>query len=121
MPIPGTVFPPFGCYALASFPPNPNPFQAARLHLALPARSCRPSAVAHGWLHEIKFDGYRIIARKDGERVCLWARTTSDYSSAFTRIREAVVALPVDNAVLDGEAVLMRSDDTFDFEGPALS
>jgi bifunctional non-homologous end joining protein LigD len=41
-----------------------------------------------GWLHELKFDGYRVIARKDGGRVRLWARTTSDYSRAFTRIRE---------------------------------
>jgi bifunctional non-homologous end joining protein LigD len=32
-----------------------------------------------GWLHEIKFDGYRVIAPKDGEQVRLWARTTSDY------------------------------------------
>jgi ATP-dependent DNA ligase len=38
--------------------------------------------------------------------VRLWARTTSDYSSAFARIREAVAALPVDNAVLDGQAVV---------------
>ena len=45
-----------------------------------------------GWLHEIKFDGYRVIARKDVERVRLWARTTSDYSKAFTRIRDAVAA-----------------------------
>jgi ATP-dependent DNA ligase len=65
-----------------------------------------------GWLHEIKFDGYRLIARKDGERIRLWARTTSDYSKAFTRIRDAVAALPVDSSVLDGEAVLMRSDNT---------
>ena len=36
-----------------------------------------------------------MIARKDGERVRLWARTTSDYSKAFTRIRDAVAALPV--------------------------
>jgi len=41
----------------------------------------------------------------------------SDYSSAFTRIRDAVAALPVDSAVIDGEAVLMRRDNTFDFEG----
>jgi bifunctional non-homologous end joining protein LigD len=45
-----------------------------------------------GWLHEIKFDGYRVIASKDVERVRLWARTTSDYSKAFTRIRDAVAA-----------------------------
>ena len=70
---------------------------------------------APGWLHEIKFDGYRVIARKDGEQVRLWARTTSDYSKAFTRIRDAVAALPVDSAVLEGgEAVVFRSDSSSD-------
>jgi bifunctional non-homologous end joining protein LigD len=68
------------------------------------------------WLHEIKFDGYRVIARKDGEQVRLWARTTSDYTCAFTRIRDAVAALPVDGALIDGEAILLRSDNSSDFE-----
>jgi bifunctional non-homologous end joining protein LigD len=49
--------------------------------------------------------------------VRLWARTTSDYSSAFVRIRDAVAALPVDSAVLDGEAILLRADNTFNFDG----
>src|SRR3954468_21353174 len=69
------------------------------------------------WLHEIKFDGYRVIARKDGEQVRLWARTTSDYSKAFTRIRAAVAALPVNSALLDGEAVRLRSDNSSNFDG----
>ena len=63
-----------------------------------------------GWLHEIKFDGHRVIARKDGAQLCLWARTTSDYSKAFTRIRDAVAALRVHSAVLDGEAILVAYD-----------
>src|SRR3954468_24615182 len=83
-----------------------------------PALADRPPA-GPGWLHEIKFDGYRVIARKDGEQVRLWARTTSDYSKAFTRIRDAVAALPVDTAVLDGEAVLMRPDNTSHSRGCA--
>src|SRR4051795_2311456 len=66
-----------------------------------PARAERPPS-GPGWLHEIKFDGYRVIARKDGEQVRVWARTTSDYSTAFSRIRDAVAALPVESAVLDG-------------------
>jgi bifunctional non-homologous end joining protein LigD len=70
-----------------------------------PALADRPPS-GPGWLHEIKFDGYRVIARKDGDRVRLWARTTSDYSKAFTRMRDAVAALPVESAVLDGEATL---------------
>jgi ATP-dependent DNA ligase len=41
----------------------------------------------------------------------LWARTTSD-----SRIRDAVAALPVESAVLDGEAIVMRSADRCDFE-----
>jgi bifunctional non-homologous end joining protein LigD len=72
-----------------------------------PALADRPPS-GPGWLHEIKFDAYRVIARKDGDQVRLWARTTSDYSKAFTRIRDAVAALPVDSAVLDGEAILLR-------------
>ena len=48
---------------------------------------------------EIKFHGCRVIARKDGEQVRLWARTTSDYSKVFTRIRDAIAALPVESAV----------------------
>jgi hypothetical protein len=46
----------------------------------------------------------------------LWARATSDYSKAFTRIGDAVAALPVESAVLDGEAIVMRSADRCDFE-----
>ena len=52
-----------------------------------PALADRPPS-GPGWLHEIKFDGYRVIARKDGEQVRLWARTTSDYSKTF---KEALV------------------------------
>ena len=69
-----------------------------------PALADRPPS-GPGWL-----------ARKDGEQVRLWARTTSDYSKAFTRIRDAVAALPVDSAVIDGEAILLRPDNSFDFE-----
>ena len=47
----------------------------------------------------------------------LWARTTSDYSNTFTRIRDAIAALPLETAVIDGEAVLMRPDNTSNFDG----
>jgi bifunctional non-homologous end joining protein LigD len=74
-----------GPHALARFPSNPNPFQAARLHPALAACARRQATFRPSWQHEIKWDGYRLIARKDGEQVRLWTRTTSDYSKAFTR------------------------------------
>src|SRR3954464_12360778 len=58
-----------GQYALARLPADPNPFQAARPHSALPACARRQAAFRAGLADEIKFDGYRVIGCKDGERV----------------------------------------------------
>jgi bifunctional non-homologous end joining protein LigD len=63
------------------------------------------------WSHEIKWDGFRMIARKDGERVRVWARTGTEYTACLERIRAAVAALPIGAAVIDGEAI------AFDAEG----
>ena len=100
---------PVVAYALASFPPDTITFQASALLIlpCQPAHADRPPA-RPGSLHETKGDGCRVIARKDGEQARLWARTTSDYSKAFTCIREPVAALPVDSAVIDGVAVVFR-------------
>jgi bifunctional non-homologous end joining protein LigD len=61
--------------------------------------------------HEIKWDGYRIIARKSGDRVRLWARSGTDYTTCLDRIRAAEAPLPIGAAVIDGEAL------AFDAEG----
>jgi bifunctional non-homologous end joining protein LigD len=67
------------------------------------------------WIHEIKFDGYRLIARKEAGRVVLWSRYATDYSDTFLRIAEAIRALPVDHVMIDGEAVVFRPDGHSDF------
>jgi bifunctional non-homologous end joining protein LigD len=74
----------------------------------------RPQA-GPGWLHEIKFDGYRVVARKDSERAPVSPHHVG-LQHTFTRIRDAVAALPVDSAVLDGEAILLRPDNTSNFD-----
>ena len=66
-------------------------------------------------VHEIKFDGYRLIARKDAGRVVLWSRYGTDYSDTFVRIADAIRALPVDHVMIDGEAVVFRPDGHSDF------
>jgi len=68
------------------------------------------------WQHEIKWDGYRIIARKDGERVRLWTRPGTDYTGFLDRIRAAVAALPIGAAVIDGEAVAFDAEGCADFQ-----
>jgi bifunctional non-homologous end joining protein LigD len=57
-----------------------------------------------GWIHELKHDGFRIIARKDGKSVRLWSRNGRDWSVEFVAIAAALRELP-GSFVLDGEAV----------------
>ena len=68
-----------------------------------------------GWLHEIKHDGYRIIARKDGSRVTLWTRYGTNFTDRFPKIAEAICSLAVKSALIDGEAVALRQDGHSDF------
>jgi bifunctional non-homologous end joining protein LigD len=81
---------------------------------------CRPTLVATppagpGWLHEMKHDGYRLLARKQGERVTLWSRYGTDFTEKLPGILEAVRSLRIDDALLDGEAVVFRPDGHSDF------
>jgi ATP-dependent DNA ligase len=60
------------------------------------------------WLHEQKFDGYRILAHREGRRVTLLSRRWKDWTAELPTVAEAVAALPARRAILDGEvAVLM--------------
>ena len=58
------------------------------------------------WLHEIKFDGYRIEARLDHGKVRLLTRNRQDWTHRFKPIADAVAALDAETALLDGELVV---------------
>jgi bifunctional non-homologous end joining protein LigD len=58
------------------------------------------------WLHEIKYDGYRIQARLDHGKVRLLTRKSLDWTHRFKPIAAAVAALPAETALLDGELVV---------------
>jgi bifunctional non-homologous end joining protein LigD len=57
------------------------------------------------WLHEIKYDGYRIEARLDHGKVRLLTRNEQDWTHRFKAIAAAVATLPAETALLDGELV----------------
>jgi len=57
------------------------------------------------WLHEIKHDGFRLIAQKHGERVKLYGRHGNDLTKRFPLIVEAMMRLRASSCVIDGEAV----------------
>ena len=68
------------------------------------------------WLHEQKFDGYRILAELDRGKVRLLSRRFKDWTAAFPEVAEAVAALPVRRAVLDGEVAAVLSDGRTSFQ-----
>src|SRR3569623_1220669 len=55
------------------------------------------------WIHEQKFDGYRILAVKHGDRVTLLSRRMIDWTAQFPTVAAAVAKLPFERAILDGE------------------
>ena len=75
---------------------------------------CPPSD--EGWLHEIKHDGFRVIARKNDRRVRLYSRPGNDLTERFPLIVEAVAALNARSCIIDGEAVACDDDGIASFE-----
>jgi bifunctional non-homologous end joining protein LigD len=66
------------------------------------------------WIHELKWNGYRIIARRAGS-TRLWSRNALDWSASFPQIVAALDQLPVGSITLDGEAVCLLQDGRPDF------
>jgi bifunctional non-homologous end joining protein LigD len=75
----------------------------------LPTKATQPPT-GDAWLHEIKHDGFRVIARKDDHQVRLYSRPGNSLTDRFPLIVEALVWLRSRSCIIDGEAVCC--DDT---------
>ena len=62
------------------------------------------------WLHEIKYDGYRMHARIDGDKIQLLTRTGLDWSHRYKRTIEVLRSLKVKSAYLDGELCALNAE-----------
>jgi bifunctional non-homologous end joining protein LigD len=67
------------------------------------------------WLHEIKFDGYRVLAAMAGGSARLYTRTGLDWTGKFRGVAEAVAQLPARGALIDGEVVALDENGRSDF------
>jgi len=63
-----------------------------------------------GWVHEVKFDGYRVQVHKVGSRVVMFSRNGHDFTDRFPSIAQLLHELPAEAAVLDGEVVASDAD-----------
>jgi bifunctional non-homologous end joining protein LigD len=70
----------------------------------LPTKAHEPPS-GRAWLHEIKHDGFRVIARKEDGRVRLYSRPGNELTERFPLIVEALARLRSRSCIIDGEAV----------------
>src|SRR4051812_8939098 len=68
------------------------------------------------WLHEIKYDGWRLLARKHDKDVRLYTRGGVEWSQGLPALKRAIASLPVREAWLDGEIVHLDHEGLPDFE-----
>lgn len=59
------------------------------------------------WFYEIKFDGFRALALKDGRNVQLFSRNEKDFNEKFPEVADAVAEIKADDAIIDGEIVAL--------------
>ena len=83
--------------------PPPSP-RSGFIEPCLPSSAERPPS-GPDWIHEIKHDGYRLMARRDSVGIRLLTRNGHDWSPRYPLIREAVNRLKVRSCLIDGEAV----------------
>jgi bifunctional non-homologous end joining protein LigD len=69
-----------------------------------------------GWIHEIKYDGYRALLEIDGADVHLYTRRGNDWTPRFQTVAAAARDLPAKQALLDGEVVVLLPDGTTSFQ-----
>ena len=68
-----------------------------------------------GWLHEIKWDGYRAQAHARAGEARIYTRNGNDWTRQFAPIARAVAQLAARSAIMDGEAVVLNEDGRSDF------
>jgi bifunctional non-homologous end joining protein LigD len=78
------------------------------LEPCLPRPAKEPPA-GPGWIHEIKHDGFRILARREAERVRLFTHHGTDFTARYPKIAAAVESLSV-RSCIDGEAIVVNQD-----------
>jgi len=90
--------------------------------MALPIRAVQLATLVdeapegNDWVHEQKFDGYRIVAELEDGRATLWSRRFNDWTAQFPTITRAIERLPAKRAVIDGEVAAVLPDGRTSFQ-----
>ncbi len=108
----------------AARPPGPpsirelSPLPAEKPHYVEPMKARLVSTLPDGdeWLYELKLDGIRAIAVKDGKTVRLFSRLPREVTSEYPGIVSALQVLPVSSLVVDGEIAALNAKGLTSFQ-----
>jgi bifunctional non-homologous end joining protein LigD len=96
--------------------------RASKAHVKLPAfRAVQKATLVdhvpsgNGWLHEMKYDGYRCLLAVGGGKATVFTRTGLDWTEKFSEIAEAALASDLPPALIDGEIVKLDAKGKPDF------
>ncbi|MDQ6939218.1 MAG: non-homologous end-joining DNA ligase [Verrucomicrobiota bacterium] len=85
--------------------PRDLPAGKPRFISPMKAKLAEAAPTGGDWSYELKFDGIRLIAVKDGTKVNLISRNKNELGARFSEVAEAIASLPGKNCVIDGEVV----------------
>jgi bifunctional non-homologous end joining protein LigD len=68
------------------------------------------------WVFELKFDGYRLLARVEKGKARLFTRAGNDWTSKMPALAKAIAALPIQSGWLDGEILMLDTNGVPDFQ-----
>ena len=89
---------------LAAAPKRLSADRASFIEPCLPSSADKPPSGAN-WIHEIKHDGFRLMARRDPVGIRLITRRGNDWTARYPLVVEAVNHLKVRSCLIDGEVV----------------
>ncbi|APL94420.1 DNA ligase D [Sphingobium indicum] len=89
---------------------RPPPFQPPQLATLVDA-----VPTGNGWMHEIKYDGYRCLVSASGGKVRIFTRSGLDWTDRFAPLAAEIAAMNLPGALIDGEVVALGSDGNPDF------
>ena len=108
--------------SVANLPPPPQAPHAtkgaapATLKPMLATLVDRPPADPEEWIYEVKYDGYRLLARIEAKGVRLITRNGNDWTSKLRHLSEALESMSLKPGWLDGEIVVLAENGTTSFQ-----
>lgn len=96
--------------------PDSLPLAKARFIEPMKPRLLDEPPTAGDWMYELKFDGIRACAVKDGSKVNLFSRNGNELRTRFPEIAVAVKKLSIDECVIDGEVVALDEEGRSSFQ-----